>query len=429
MTYQHVSCIFETAAKVCAVVLIFVIIISVFPAVLMFNLAILLSLAAGNYREKLRLIFSNPITLPFVIFFCLFLFGTLYSTASVSDILIDLRKHSKFLLGLMFIPLFVEEKWRSYAISSFMAAAFAMLLCSYLTFFECFKGLLVDGGMVEVFKIAMEFNGIMSLMSYFCLMRIFNCFTRYRFLWIIFLVFLTHTILFRSIGRTGFVVFFALWMLFFYQKYKWKGCIVGIISLSMLGILSIIYPYTFSQRSRVAVKEIEEYVSLEDINSGGGVKANENIETYFHKIGSSGIRLHFVRNALILIKAYPIFGSGTGSYSKEYSSLNLTLFERKLFPRPNPHNEYIYIGVQFGILGLVVLILFFYMPLYYSKFLPEREKYIVRAVIVTVIIGSLANNWLTVMVYRYMYVYFVPLAFAAFPIRKERQSLRKVFGC
>jgi len=414
MNYQKIAQTFEVASKICAVATIVAIPTSVTPAVILFNLTILFSLAAGNYREKFNLIFNNPLASIFIAFFCMFLVGVFYSSAPMSDILIVLRKHSKFLAALIFLPIFIEEKWRNYAVFSFIFVIFVMLICSYLVPYGYFHW--AQKGPVEVFKISMEFNFLMAFGAYVCLVQMLSVSSsRYRFLLFVLFILLTHTCLFRSIGRSGYFVYVGLFTLFFVQKYRWRGFIFSLLFLPLLLGFAYKFSSAFQSRGRDAFREgLTHLVVTQKEKSAEKTDVREDFT-------SVGLRMRFVENALRIIKSYPLIGTGTGSYSTEYKKLKPTPPDLAVM-EPNPHNEYILITVQHGILGFIILMLFFVLSLWYSKFLPEKEKYIARGIIISVMIGSLANNWLTAMLLRYSYVYFMVLAFAALP--KEQYLFR-----
>jgi O-antigen ligase len=385
------------ASKVCGVMTAAALVLSTAATVTLAPLTTFLCLVAGNLREKCGLIIRNPVAQMYLLFYAMFLLGVIYSTAPTSDILLVLRKYSKFLFTLMLFPLFVEEKWRKYAINSFLAAILIMLFASYLRVFGWLHWW-VANGVVEVFKDSIQFNFLMAFAAYLCLLKITTG-RSYCFFWGIFLALIVYTVLFRSEGRSGYFVFSGLMVLFFVQRFRWRGFIIAATSMILLIGLALAFSPTFKGRIDNVFSDIKAY-------------RNNN------ELTSVGLRLAFVKNSLGLIKKHPVLGTGTGSYAKEYSQIKPT----PLDIRPNPHNEYIYITVQFGVIGLMVLLLFFAVPLWYSRFLPENEKYIARGIIVSIMLGSLANSWLLDVTQGYCYAYFIALAFAALP-KKDNPGL------
>src|SRR3972149_12334511 len=393
MNYRGISGKFELASKICAVAVAPAIVLSTAAVAILFPLTVLLNLLAGNLREKFNLSKRNPVALVSLLFFSLFLIGATYSTASTTDILMMLRKYAKYALAVMFIPIFVEEKWRDYAIFSFMGAILVMLIASYLRT-HGYLGLWARGS-VEVFKISMVFNFLMAFAAYLCLIKITST-SRYRLMWITFLILIVHTVLFRSMGRSGYFVFAGLMALFFVQKLGWRGLVAAATGIVLLCGLAFAFSSTFKGRINAVFNEVKIY------------QQNDNT--------SVGLRMTFVKNSMKLIKIHPILGTGTGSYIKEYSAIDPNNGYE------NPHNEYAYITVQFGILGLMILLLFFAIPLWYSQFLPEKEKYIARGIVISVMIGSLANCWLFDITVRCSYAYFVMLAFATLPVSSRNKG-------
>jgi O-antigen ligase len=320
----------------------------------------------------------------------MFLIGIIYSTADWPDIFAALRKYDKYLFAVMFFPLFREEKWRSYAVNAFLASIFVSLIASYLKrlgWLWFWYG--TDGLSVAVFKYSIEFNFLMVFGAYLCLFKITSARSYYRWLWIVFFALIAHTVLFRSIGRSGYLVFAGLMTLFFVQKLHWKGLVLAFVSVALLFCSAFIFSPTF--KSRVE----DTYVGIKSYNQN-----NEDP------------RITFVKNSLKLIEVHPIVGTGTGSFAKEYSEIKPTPVQLVR----NPHNEYMHIMVQFGFVGLIILLLFFGVPWWYSRSLPAQEKYIAQGIIISIMLGSLANSWLLDVTEGHTYAYFIALAFGALPV-------------
>jgi O-antigen ligase len=83
------------------------------------------------------------------------------------------------------------------------------------------------------------------------------------------------------------------------------------------------------------------------------VNFNQNQNT------SVGQRIQFTINSIELIKEKPIIGHGTGSFEKNYERIHNHLTPNFTLAT-NPHNNYILVLVQFGIVGLLVFLSIFY---------------------------------------------------------------------
>jgi O-antigen ligase len=190
-------------------------------------------------------------------------------------------------------------------------------------------------------------------------------------------------------GRSGYVVFMALIALFCVQKMRLKGLLIASLSLVVLVGSALLFSGVFKARVNQAITEFKTYHATSQT--------------------SVGLRMGFVKNSLQLIKAHPIIGTGTGSFTTEYNQLNLP---PELQIR-NPHNEYLHIGVQFGIIGIVLLLTLFGMQLWFSRRLADPWQSIAQAVIVAIMVGSCANSWLLDMTAGHFYAYFIALTFAS----------------
>lgn len=102
---------------------------------------------------------------------------------------------------------------------------------------------------------------------------------------------------------------------------------------------------------------------------------------------SVGLRLEFSHNSFELLKKHPWLGTGTGSFAQDYLSVS----PHKQFATQNPHNEYLNIAVQFGLLGIVILLTLFFVHAWASFRLQGLHQYFAQAVLVCIAVGSLFN--------------------------------------
>ncbi|WP_088437454.1 O-antigen ligase family protein [Sulfurospirillum diekertiae] len=77
---------------------------------------------------------------------------------------------------------------------------------------------------------------------------------------------------------------------------------------------------------------------------------------------SVGLRMTFAMNTLQIIKTNPIFGVGTGDFPNEYEKVNMKRSPSAL-PTVNPHNMYLLVLAQTGIVGLLLLLSIFYIQI------------------------------------------------------------------
>ena len=102
---------------------------------------------------------------------------------------------------------------------------------------------------------------------------------------------------------------------------------------------------------------------------------------------SMGQRYMFWRYSLKLIAEKPLFGHGTGSFKKEYQRVASS----ELFVTKNPHNEFLMIGVQLGLLGLLIYIGFLASQFFCAKKLPDKEMRLAHGLLFSLVVTSLFN--------------------------------------
>ena len=149
--------------------------------------------------------------------------------------------------------------------------------------------------------------------------------------------------IFSEAGRAGHMIFILFFL--FYSVYYIRR--KALITLGILGLLCImlIGAYDYSRPFKVRIDEGLEVV----LNKGkrpGEVK---------------DIRYVFVQESINYIKKQPIFGYGTGSFG--------TIFNRevksgyKFHTHTTPHNNYLYVWFELGIVGLILLLSIFYFQI------------------------------------------------------------------
>jgi O-antigen ligase len=385
----------ELMGKISAVITAFVIPLSTSLTGIFFILTIALYYLAGGWQEKFLFIVQDRVALYLLLFFACFLVGILYTTAPLSDAISMVSKYDKLLFAVLLLPLFREEKWRNYALNAFLVAIGILLFFSYLKYF----GMIQYGikyGPVEIFKGHIAFNFLMSFAAYVLVYKIIKLDGWPRWALVIFLVLIFYNVFFMTTARSGYAVFAGLMVLFLIQRLRWQGLLVSLISLVVLFGGVFLFSSVFKERAHAIVSDVQEY------------KTNE--------VTSIGLRMSFVKNSLQLIKAHPVFGTGTGSFKTEYANIQ----PPPVVKTHNPHNEYLHIGVQFGVFGLILLLLNFAMQLWNSRLLPEPFNGIAQAVVISIMLGSLANSWLLDTTQGHFYAYFIALTFACLPGRVKR---------
>ena len=75
------------------------------------------------------------------------------------------------------------------------------------------------------------------------------------------------------------------------------------------------------------------------------------------------VRYVLLKETSMLIKQNPILGYGTGSFTHEFGSVNSATKKVVNYQHKTPHNNYLYVWFELGILGLIVFLAIFYFQI------------------------------------------------------------------
>ncbi len=182
----------------------------------------------------------------------------------------------------------------------------------------------------------------------------------------------TINVFFVSSGRSGMVIYTLLAAVFIVQRCKLRQTVFAL--LLICGLLTVSYFSSENMALRVdtAIEDIRNYRS--------GTSRS-----------SLGMRLDWWQDSLILIRNAPLAGYGTGSFATEQKKLVAGTTTK---PSDNPHNEYLMLGVQLGIPGIVIFIAMLGALFFYSFSLFKKERHLLQGTVLAFAWGCLANSWL-----------------------------------
>jgi len=299
-------------------------------------------LLTGNYKTKFDQIKNNSLATASILFFLAHVVAMLW-TENISWGLEILRKMLPFLLVLPIFLTVAKLKNSSYYISAFLLAICISVSLSYLIWL----GIIEPFGSASV-SMAGDINPtpLMSHISY----NPFLAFAFYlvanklifgnkipffeRILYTFFAFTMTIN-MFITAGRAGQVMFFAALIILTFQYFKDAKVKAIIISLVLTIFISIV-AYSFSDIFKVRVDStVTNVMSYND-----------------QKLTSIGYRINFLINSFELVKSEPFFGVGTGDFPFEYEKINL-INSPDVPSTVQPHNMYMLILAQLGLIGLV----------------------------------------------------------------------------
>ena len=350
-------------------------------------------LLSGELRGKADLIRRNPVAIAALLLFGLLAVGTIYSSGNTDTLL-------KY-VDLLFIPIFLtsfqDVKTRERALFVFCIAAFASIVVSHLDYLRLLPPnpwLPRSGDYSTGFKLPVTHGLIVAFSAYlFALLARDERNRKLRIGYIAIALFAAHNVVFMNWGRTGYLVLVILFLYFFVVTFGRRGLVLFIAIAGATVLTAYVTSTTFHQRVNVVAQQFMEWKP--------GTPSADSV----------GERLEYYVNSLKLIRERPLLGSGTGSFPAEYARV---VADRNMLATVNPHNEFLLIAVQIGVIGLASLIYLFYRQ-WRSAGALARSLYrdLARGLVLTFVVGCLFNSLLLDHTEGLLFAWMSALAFAA----------------
>ena len=338
----------------------------------------------GDFKRKFEIIKDTP-TLKVFLLFIIFSLLSLIWTENISD-----AKRSIRLFSYFFAMYVIATSFKAYytrkIIDFFLIGMFISEIIAYGIFFGFWSIKGVFPNNPSPFMHHIDYSIFLAFTSILLLYRIFSKTYSIKEKMIFSFFFLTVTgNLFLTFGRTGQVAFIAALfiMLILHFRFTIKAFLIGIITLTLILTTAYNTSHTFEKRIHQGISDIQK---LEQ-----------------HNFSSSwGIRAAFYISTFNILKEHPIIGVGLGDFKQETAKeINkpqysyLTKYTKKFMSTNTPHNQYLLILLQTGIVGLF----FFLLYIYYFIKLPIFDKEIkdLSLLFITIfLVGCMTNTVLTV---------------------------------
>ena len=344
----------------------------------------------GSYRKKWELVRANPVAVLSLGMFGLLVLGGFYSNASWGEVLKVLGKYSDLLLLSLLIPLFQDVQMRRNGLAAFFLMMVVVLILSYLIGFgmlsggDPFKGN-ENYGIVFRSHITHSLLVAFSAFAFATLARISGSPHR-RVLWIALTVMAVYNVLFMVKGRTGYLVLGVLFVYFFVEWLRWKGFLIAALGGSIIVVCAFFLSDVFHARLSDTAADFHKWRSGQIVTSEQIIISKQS----FTEERGLGLRLSWYEKSLAIIRDFPVFGVGTGGFPLAFTE---KVRNSRLPATSNPHNEYLLIAVQLGLLGLAVLLYLFYTQWHLAADLPGLfERNLARGLVLTVMTTCLVNS-------------------------------------
>lgn len=327
--------------------------------------------AGGEWRERVHRMMTNPVALGVLLLFGWLLAGTFWGMGSLEDRMLAVKKYADLLLIPLLISMMIGAQERRRAILALAASLAVTLALS----FALSAGILPTGGLIHcdpfnpcllkkqipcdpsiscvpanyhpvcdpsnpcIFKKHTTHNLLMAFGVLLFGVLAWKASQRWtRWAWGGASLIAASNVLLMVQGRTGYVVLAGLAMMVFHMYFGWRGMMAAIIALSVTFSAAYQGSAAFHNRINLIVTGLSQW--------------NPQMATY------DGVteRMEFFYHTVEIIQDHPLLGVGTGGFAQAYA----TRVQDVGLPVPaHPHNQYLLIMTQVGIVGLGLLLWLF----------------------------------------------------------------------
>ncbi len=367
------------------------------------TLAIILSVLLGlmwllsaQFMKLPATLKRNPVAAWSLLLFSWFILGSSYTSAVYGDAFSMTMKYRELLIIPVLISFLTTEHNRYRVWKAFVSASVLILLISSL----------MDFGILEInwqgdpsYNTRITHSVFISFFAFYCAHKAYDG-KRYAKLYFVLLIISVINLFFIVEGRTGQLIAVSLVLLFGVQRFTKK---VLLLTVLVMAILSVFY-LSFSDKAN----RINEGI----VNIQSDLKPDAE-----HPPSSMGQRYMYWGYSLKLIAEKPLLGHGTGSFAKEYERIA----HSEPLKTKNPHNEFLMISVQLGLLGLLIYLGFLASQYYYAKKLPNEERWLAQGLLLSLIVTSLFNSPLLDHHEGHWYASMIALCFASLQVNSKAE--------
>jgi len=337
-----------TVINYMAIVYAFVLPISRAGVSLFSILFVVLWIYEGNFKQKWVLIKNNKVLLSFLLFIFFSALSILW-TENMNDAKRPLRMLTYF-FTLYVIATSLKKEYLHHIITAFLLGMFISEVISYGVYFEWWQFKNATPLNPSPFMYHIDYSVFLAFTSILLLNRIFSkrYTTQEKIVLLIFFCTVTGN-LFIGVGRTGQLAFLGgiIVMSILHFKLSYKSIISSLLLITVIFTLAYNVSDNFNRRVHQALGDINKIQNM-DFKS------------------SWGIRAAFWLTTFEIVKENPFIGVGIGDYMQETKKeiekvkYDPAKFDKEFMSTNTPHNQFLLIVLQSGLIGLFLFLYFIY---------------------------------------------------------------------
>ena len=368
--------------------------------VAVFSLAILW-LFEGQFKSKWNKIKSSPWILSLLALLFLYVVGLLWGSNHQGAEWLFQKSALLLLLPILYTFNFSQKEIK-YSLYAFLSATTLSALVANLINLGWIKHLFKYSSIFAknwhnpAFMTYTDHNIFLAFSLLVTFFLLFNSYANKKFritLILISILFLLS--LYSENGRSGQLAFILIFLSFSILAFWHKK---SLIFLSVLAIIGInLTAYFLSPHFKQRINSIQTQLTELEKNKGN----NLNTRYYLYK------------HSFEKIREKPVLGYGTGSFVKEFSSISEHTTKILAGTHKTPHNNYLFIWFELGLVGLLVFLSIFFFQLKAYKSLNQGYfRMIFPAVFLVIMLtDTYLQNHNTAVLYCYLSFIFSTYSF------------------
>lgn len=325
--------------------------ISIFVTdITIFSLAIIW-LSEGQFKSKWNKIKSSPWILSLLALLLLYLMGMFWGTNHQGAAWLFQKSALLLILPILYTLNFTQKEMKCSLIAFLSATTLSALIANlinlgWINHLFKYSSIFVKNWQNPAFMNYIDHNIYLAFSLFVTLFLLLCGHTNKKsrvILIIISMLFLLS--LYTENGRSGQLAFIFIYLLFSILTFWHKK---SIIFLSVLGIVGInVSAYFLSSNFKKRIDNIQ--IQLDQLEK--------------NKVNSLNTRYYLYKYSFEKIKEKPLLGYGTGSFVKEFSSISEHATKIIAGVHKTPHNNYLFVWFELGLLGLLVFLCIFFFQL------------------------------------------------------------------
>lgn len=370
-------------------------------------------LCAGHFAERWAVIRRHPLAWLSLALLGWMALAIAWSPASLKTS-VDNWWHFRELL---LLPLMLSvvakddataDAWQPRILNAFLAGFIISLCVSYLRW----SGLLPElqaTGRYAGFGGHVGFSTMLAFMSYVCWQRVREQ-KAWAWAWGLLSLACLGNLFLINTGRTGQVGLLVLLPLALFGWIGWRGLLTSALAVPVLAVGLYFGSPTVHQRVDQMVADVAGF-------HAGNAESND------------GMRIDFWVHSLGFIREAPLLGVGTGGYIAKYKQLAVTEGLTGGRISDNPHNEYLLIASQQGLVGLALLLALWGVQWRGSGRLTPERRDLTRALLLLMASGDLFNSFLLDNLEGHFYLLLSVALCAHWPVRPGADARLQPVAC